>query len=249
MAANERKVVAKAPSIVNESAGRCIAEPPKSAMTTHAITLLCGGILLLGGCSDGTSSTDCGKVQPCGGDVVGHWKFVEDCEGAKVRAELADNFAMSVAQSWCPAQTLQGDHPMVSGSLVFDAGGTYAIAATVGGILDINIPASCLSGTTCAAVAAANQAQIAAGTYANPNATAVSCSGSADCSCHETLAAPQNEAGTYAVSGSVVTLTATDGTVSHLTVCVEGNDLHILGTSMSATGQTEVDADSIAVRQ
>jgi hypothetical protein len=118
-----------------------------------------------------------------------------------------------------------------------------------GGVLDINIPGSCFAGTTCAAVAAANQAQIAAGTFPNPNATAISCSGSSDCLCHETLAVPQNETGTYVVAGSIVTFTAADGTVSDLTVCVEGNHLHILGTSTGATGQTEVDSDAVAVRQ
>src|SRR5262245_25642941 len=105
-----------------------------------AALLLCVGGLAVVGCSggggpdalgdggrvgEGGPAAMCGKVQPCGGDVVGSWMFVEECESAAGVAAMQTNFATMAAQSWCVGQTLVGIEPQANGSLVFDAAGTY----------------------------------------------------------------------------------------------------------------------------
>src|SRR5262249_19823544 len=131
-----------------------------------AALLLCvGGLLSCGGggaasgdggptsdggpAGDGGPAAACGPVQPCGGGVVGGWMFVEECESAASVAAMEANFATMAAQSWCVGQTLVGIEPRATGSLVFDAAGTYALDLTFSGFLDINLPAQCLAGLSC----------------------------------------------------------------------------------------------------
>jgi hypothetical protein len=206
--------------------------------------------LLLVGCSgdDGPAAT-CGKVQPCGGDVVGQWMVATECESRDHFDAAVADFATMAAQSWCPGQTLRAFEPRVSGSLSFDAAGTYSVAFLLGANLDVNLPVSCLSGLSCAGATANFQAQIAAGTYANPNVSSVSCVGSSDCVCRSVLSAPQSETGTYSIAGTALTFTDMAGGFTDNSYCVEGNALHLLTTSMASTGQTNIDADLVAVRQ
>ena len=153
------------------------------------------------------------------------------------------------AQSWCPSETLRGVVPMASGSMTFDASGAYSVSLAFGGSRDLNIPASCLSGVSCAAATTDFQSQIAAGTYPHSNVSSVSCSGSADCVCREMVSIPQSEAGTYSISGNLLALAASTGDQTVASFCVEGNSLHLLTTSAGATGQTVIRADLVAVKQ
>src|SRR4051812_19879074 len=115
-------------------------------------------IPLLPGCgADGSSGAACGTVQPCGGDVVGRWMFTDACETSAGLAALQAQLAAMAAQSWCPTETLLGVAPAASGSLTFDASGAYSISLAFSGSRDLNIPASCLSGASCAAATAGFQ--------------------------------------------------------------------------------------------
>ena len=238
-----------------------------------ALLLLSGGGLLVGGCSsdgaaplkygdgqacdgggggdggDGGAPAACGTVQPCGGDVVGGWKFVEECESIASFAASAARFSMMAEQSWCVSQTLVGIEPQASGSLVFGTDGSYSLAVTHGGFLDINFPANCLAGVSCADTTAGLQAQIDGGTFPMPNVTSISCSGSSNCVCRAAVDVYRAEAGTFTVSGSVVTFNAAGGAVNNKSYCVVGNALHILDTAMRTAGQTDVDSDLVAMKQ
>jgi len=201
------------------------------------------------GGSDGGPPATCGSVQPCGGDVVGNWTFVEDCESAASFAAAAANFSAMAAQSWCPGQTLVGREPIASGSLVFDPAGTYSLDIMFGGSLDINFPASCLAGSTCDDATAAFQTQIADGTYPMPNVTSIACAGSSSCLCHAAVDVRRSETGTYSLTSSALTFMPAAGAVNDKSYCVVGSALHILDTSLGSMGQTNVDSDLVGMRQ
>jgi hypothetical protein len=175
--------------------------------------------------------------------------FADACETSEGLAELQAELAAMAGQSWCPTETLRGVAPMASGSATFDASGAYSISLSFGGSRDLNIPASCLSGVSCAVATTDFQSQIAAGTYPHPNVSSVSCSGSSDCVCRETVSVPQSEAGTYSISGNLLTFGAATGAQTVLSFCVEGNSLHLLTASAEATGQTVIRADLVALKQ
>ena len=214
------------------------------AATTCGVGQRCDG-----GSDVDVSSTACGSVQPCGGDVVGDWTFVDACESAANVAAFRATFATMAAESWCPSQTLVDRKPSASGSLLFDAQGTYALTLAFGGYLDINLPAQCLAGVSCEDTTAGLQAQIDAGAYPMPNVSSISCSGTSSCLCRATVNSPRSDSGTYAVSGNVLTLTATSGIVTDKDYCVRGGTLHILDTSPGSAGQTTIDSDLVAMKQ
>jgi hypothetical protein len=201
------------------------------------------------GGDDVSSTATCGNVQPCGGDVVGDWTFVDACESAANVAAFRATFATMAAESWCPGQTLVDRKPSASGSLLFDAAGTYSLALTFGGYLDINLPAVCLAGVSCEDTTAGLQAQIDAGAYPMPNVSSISCSGTSSCLCRATIDSPRSDSGTYSVSGNVLTLTATSGIVTDKSHCVRAGTLHILDTSMGSAGQTTIDSDLVAMKR
>jgi hypothetical protein len=174
---------------------------------------------------------------------------VEDCESIVSFAAIAANFSMMAAQSWCVGQTLVGIEPEASGSLVFDADGSYSLALTHGGFLDINFPADCLAGVSCEDTTAGLQAQIDAGMFPMPNVTSISCSGSSNCVCRAAVDVYRAEAGTFTVSGNGVTFAAAGGAITSKSYCVVGNALHILDTAMRTAGQTDVDSDLVALKQ
>ena len=181
--------------------------------------------------------------------MVGDWMFVEECVSSASVAAMEANFASMAAQSWCVGQTLVGIEPQATGSLVFDAAGTYALDLTFGGYLDINLPAQCLAGLSCEETAAGLQSQIDAGTYQMPNVSSISCSGSSSCLCRATVGSSRSETGTYSVAGSVVAFTANSGAVNGKSYCVVGSALHIMTTSGGSTGQFDIDTDLLATKQ
>ena len=198
---------------------------------------------------DGGAAASCGTVQPCSGDVVGNWMFVEQCQSAASIAASKANFSANAAGTWCPGQTLVGIEPQASGALVLDAAGAYALDLVFGGYIDINFPASCIAGASCDDATAGFQSQIEEGTFPIPSVTSIACAGAASCVCHAAIYRPRSESGTFSISGSVLSLTATTGAVTNKSTCVAGSRLHILDTSTGSTGQTAIDSDLVAMKQ
>jgi len=198
--------------------------------------------------NDGGSVATCGSVQACGGDVVGDWTFGSVCETSSGVAALEATFANMAAASWCPSQTLVGVGPEASGSLLFDAAGNYTLDLVFGGTIDINFPAQCLAGVSCADTTAGLQAQIDDGTFQMPNVTSIACSGSSNCVCRATVDKPQYEAGTYVLSGGDVLFVATSGRATTKSYCVDGNTLHLLETSSGSAGQIVIDSDLVGTK-
>jgi hypothetical protein len=186
--------------------------------------------------SCGGSSGSCGKVSPCGGDVVGNYN---------VSAACFDNAALSMNLiADCPGASVKILGLNVSGSASFNADMTYSVTETVSITASETIPTSCLTTSgitvTCAQLDQAIQMLVAQspGTYQSAH-----CSGASACTCTFTLA-PQtmSEAGTYTTSGTTLTTTDSTGSSSSSEYCAQGNELHMLQVDMTmAMGKVQAD--------
>jgi hypothetical protein len=196
------------------------------------VLVACGAF----GCGNDDGAADsCFKVAPCGGDLLGEWRLEAVCVQ---RATLEASFAGSIAGGFCPTQTLGTVTRGVSGNLVMNADLTFSMNGTLTGTTDFTVPASCLSGTNCAAVNASLQAEIAS----HPEIVSGSCSGTASCLCHQVLSAPFAGSGTYSTAGSALTA---DTPLNDSQYCVQGDTVHFLASTMPGL----MDEDLVAVRQ
>jgi hypothetical protein len=126
----------------------------------------------------------------------------------------------------------------------------------------VSVPASCLSGMTCADLAA----QLAQDAGTGGGSPSASCTGTSTCVCTETSVAIGNggtlstsfsDTGTYSISGNTVALMATTdgGAVAQTSdaYCVAGNELHLIGLTtsmnMGAMGSMSIQSDLVAVKQ
>jgi hypothetical protein len=174
------------------------------------------------GSSDGGN---CGKVAPCGGDIVGDWTIVDGCltfTGAGA-APLGDA---------CPSALLDAAGVTVRGNVSYKTDLSFSGTYTMSGTMALNIPQSCLTiqgiTLTCAQIDQSFKDQFAQSP--DPSIQSVSCSGSSSCRCTFVMT-PQTSsgAGTYTTSGTTVTEngTSTSG------YCVQGSELYISDTGMS----------------
>ena len=189
---------------------------------------------ILSSCGGGGGS--CGKVQPCGGDVVGTYN---------VSAACFDSAALSMQIGMdCPGASVSISGLKVSGTGSFNADLTYSINETISASLVETFPPSCLtmSGVTvtCAQLDQSIQALLIQnpGTYQSAH-----CSGSSSCSCTFVLAShTTSETGTYTTSGTTITTTDSTGTSSSTPYCAQGNELHMLQVDMTmAMGKVQAD--------
>jgi hypothetical protein len=186
--------------------------------------------------SCGGSSGSCGKVQPCGGSVVGNYSLSAAC---------FDNAALTMEIGMdCPGATATVSGINVSGNGSFNADMTYSITETISASLSETIPPSCLAMSgitlTCAQLDQSLQLLLTQnpGTYQSAH-----CSGGSSCNCNFVLA-PQttSESGTYTTSGTTIMMTDSTGGISSSSYCAQGNELHMLQVDMTmAMGKVQAD--------
>jgi hypothetical protein len=186
--------------------------------------------------SCGGGGGSCGKVQPCGGNVVGNYTVSGACfDSAAVTMQIGMQ---------CPGASANISALNVSGNASFNADLTYSITETISASLSETIPPSCLTANgitiTCAQLDQEIQLLLAQqpGTYQSAH-----CSGSGTCTCSFTLAAQtMSETGTYTTSGTTITTTDSTGTSSSSSYCAQGNQLHMLQVDMTmAMGKIQGD--------
>jgi hypothetical protein len=212
---------------------------------THARTMVAMVVFsaalmpMLSACGGGGGS--CGKVTPCGGDVVGNWTVSGAClDSATLNMELG----MS-----CPGAAISISRVNVSGSARFNVDLTYTVTTAASFTAQETIPASCLSSggltLTCAQLDQQLQQDIAADPSTFQSAH---CSGSSSCTCTFTVAGEaQTETGTYTTSGTTFTTTASDGSISSNGYCVQGNELHIVQFDMTMP-MGKIQADTVLTK-
>jgi len=203
---------------------------------------------LLSACS--SSSGSCGKVQPCGGDIVGDYTITGTCVNN-------GTIAMQIAQylPGCPQLTANVSSLHVSGTQSFNADLTYSADEMVTASGQAMVPPSCLmSGgitLTCPELDLLLQQLIST----NPGQLqSAHCTGGTTCLCGFVLA-PMHllQTGTYTTSGTNLTLMASDGTYAADQYCVQKNELHLItvNTTMpiGAMGQVNIDSDTVETRK
>jgi len=172
--------------------------------------------------SCGGGSGSCGKVAPCGGDVVGNYNITSACLTLS---------SMDMPLEGCPGATVNASGIRVSGSASFNADMTYTLNETISASASETIPASCLTMNgitlTCQQLDQAIQQLVTE----NPGVfQSAHCAGASSCTCSFTLApVTTNSSGTYTTSGTTLTLSGGGGGE----YCVQGNELHLISIDMT----------------
>jgi hypothetical protein len=172
-----------------------------------ALSLGCGGCA-----SDGGGGTvpppGCGKVNPCGGDLIGTWKVLGGCSDA-----LSSDSILT-----CPPNTPEDVVGLdYAGTVTFNSDMTYTtnFVGTSGG--SYTIPPSCLpGGVACADVFPGCSGESictcpAVGAYASIIAGAGAIAGS----------------GTYSIAGDELTFSPPTASILGITYCVQNGFLHL----------------------
>lgn len=190
--------------------------------------------------ADSNAASSCGKVAPCGGDIVGSWKIVASCAQAP----------STTGDPCSNGGTVQAVSVAASGTATFNADMTYSVDVAESDSETVDVPLSCLSvngvAGSCADLA------MAIGSVAPDAGTTASCTtAGANCSCTVSEAGTTfDETGTYTVSGTAFTTMQGTGANTGTgggSYCVQGNTLHILST-MGASGMAPI-VEFVATRQ
>jgi hypothetical protein len=204
------------------------------------VVVLCAAIA--SSCGGGGGVASCGKVQPCGGDPVGTWKFAGQC------ANTADAFD----NEFCPTATTSVSGLSASGTTTFSADGTYTLNVTESGTVQMTIPSSCLTQNGITLTCAQLQQSLQAAFADDPDSPikSATCSGSSSCSCALTMSSTTTENGTYTVDGTSLSLSGGSGSGAF---CVKDKELHLITVdttmSMGTMGQVKISSDIVATKQ
>lgn len=187
------------------------------------LAVLCGCIFALGcGSGDGDGNpAGCG-LAPCGGAVVGSWAFTDACIAEDVlNAGLAAQTAELMVG--CAGARLGEVTVEPSGTLVFNVDGSYSGGLGIGISFELFVPISCIAPDACVDLQRALQSNL----DSDPDSTfrTVSCVQGSDCACtFSGGSAAANETGTYATSGTTLTLTSAAASEAS-EYCVQGTTL------------------------
>jgi hypothetical protein len=195
---------------------------------------LATGVLAAPAC--GSSAPDsCGRVSPCGGDVVGSWTLGRACPSAAA-------YTAQAAES-CPGSFVSSISQDVSGSITFNADLSFRLENVSNTLATSNsFPVDCQALTTCG-----DLDRHEANTLQSIDTT---CTGTATCDCESTVTTfGRTATGTYSTAGSALTLIL-DGVTTTMGYCVEGNRLHqiTLVTGTASAGETIILNATVANR-
>jgi hypothetical protein len=197
----------------------------------------------LSGCGNaeggGGGGGDCGKVMPCGGDIVGEWTFKSVCTDTTMMGDLTGGL--------CPSAAIDVKSE-ISGSVTYDASMTYSQDMTISGTADVTVPASCLMQggftLTCELAQIALNSELAeTGIFESGTCK----SAGSGCSCTLVMS-PQtsNQSGDYTTAGTQVTHTPSGGVAAVENYCVQGRTLHIV--NLNPSDDTKILSDRVATR-
>jgi hypothetical protein len=203
----------------------------------------CGALAVTGmflfGCGGGGGDAppSCLTVRPCGGDLIGTWRFLGAC--------AADETTFTaLAGARCAGATVSRFGVGVSGSITFNADLTYNAQGWNTSFDETStFPESCGNGTSCAG-------QNLSVTSTDGSFSNLTCTGSGVCACRASGLSAVTETGTYTTTGFQFQLVGptTSRTRSY---CVEETFLHIVEagpTSTDPAATTVVLTDSVAIR-
>ena len=170
----------------------------------------------------------CPELTPCGGDLVGAWRYDGVCvTHAEVEAELAGS---------CPSASFISGSGSVDGTVVFDDTTITRDGTTIISIV-VNVPATCTMGAGCTLVAAAIEAMAMV--------DSVTCADAADgCDCTIGDTEIVSDSDPYVVAGNVF---ENSTSMRRWEYCVDGTDLTVREvTSGSGADPIEPGIQSLA---
>jgi hypothetical protein len=183
-------------------------------MRTIGFVSMVGLLAALAAAGCGSSGGTCSNAAACGGDIVGSWTITSSCVSE----------SGSMFDSQCPSATVSSSGLTITGSVTYNADGTYSLTSTTAGSLDVTLPPSCLTSNgvtvTCA--------QLNQEVQSNPTpGLTINCTGSSSCSCVETIVSQtSSETGTYTTTAAgLLTDTPTGGTAGQTDYCVKGTTM------------------------
>ena len=181
---------------------------------------LAGLALALAGC--GSRLGGCGMA-PCGGDPVGTWAASSACLD---HATLEKDFLAGVRVA-CPTASLGAVSMKPTGTLALGADKSFTGDLAVSSEMDVNYPATCTNGASCAELTEVLQ------TIVGTNGiTSVTCTGTSSCVCTHLQSIDIIRAtGTWATSGTNMTFAGAPG--GNGPYCVQGASLHLLGYDLA----------------
>jgi hypothetical protein len=184
-------------------------------------------LLASAGCGSSLGG-NCGRVAPCGGDIVGDWTFVDACLSIPGSPLGAD----------CPSAVFEPADLHATGNVSYRADLTFSGTLTLSGSMTFTIPPSCttIQGVTFTCAQFEQSLRQSMANDPTPTIQSVSCSDSAGCRCVFVMI-PQTipASGTYTTSGTTLQQsTSTTGAQ----YCVQGSELHISGVDMDMAGMT-----------
>jgi len=184
------------------------------------------------GCGGGSTPGSSCCAPACGGDVVGRWMATGACVD-----EAALKQRVLGAKASCGAAAISNVSSMAYGEIAFAADSTYTVGLVLDLLLRIDIPRSCVGGTSCTST---DTSAFLTNLIGSIGVGSIACGGDESCFCNEsgtlklghgsTLA---QAGGTYSTSGSTLSLASTTGMNDSGSYCVQGSELHLTLTGMS----------------
>jgi hypothetical protein len=165
------------------------------------------------GCDSGDGGASCGGDATCGGDLVGTWAIVSSCNVA----ETAMPTGLCADQRQYSISGLEQ-----TGTYTFLPDGTVSMTVMMTGLVRDVFPAACLAPTgllTCAELDLQNRQLVQTGMFYSSASCAMT---GTSCACTMVLDTTVASTGTYAISGSTVTVTV-NGASGDSSYCVEGS--------------------------
>lgn len=196
------------------------------------------------GCGGGAGST-CGQVSPCGGNVVGSWSIVGSCLSPEgMFSTDRDAFFQQFCGASAAASDVKGDKSSASWVGAWSFGATMGYSISI--LASVHETFTCDDGETCAALD--TEIKGAQGTFPTIQSAGCTAGGGGACNCTVEWASFNDDSGTYANSGTALSLAATSGTpTAQIGYCVQGNTMHWIPTASVASGPPF--PDIVAVRQ
>jgi hypothetical protein len=191
-------------------------------MRTLSVTIL---LALTAGACGGSDGKSCSGAAPCGGEISpGRYKIASFCSSVMG----------NVPSAGCPAGiTVASSNLSLTGTVTFNADKTYSTAGMASGSVVETIPQSCLAqgGLT---LSCAQLSQLV-----QQDSPGSSCSGSGACTCTLVLdAQPTAATGTWATSGTTLTITPEGEAGSQSQYCATPSSVDVTSMAMNGLGMS-----------
>lgn len=180
---------------------------------TLLCALACGAEGTGRGDAEPVGSPACVEAQACGGDLVGVWEAEEIC--------FPEGLTMTTQEGECGTVEQRITSGSMSGTLVFDASGSYTMSTVEVREETFDAPQDCIGAGNCADYLAEAKSWGALFGYEVDGM----CLPSSDaCHCDLVYTFPIEESGSYTTAGGTLTISTADGLAS-IDYCVEGDQM------------------------